>query len=87
MITSDGVIQPINEDDSNRFYGDVIGWCHQCWQLYVGEAIDLVEYKRRLNVDNIDYRQFMVDYAEQLNQQPDNDKVYVQRVIDSIYTE
>ena len=84
MITNDGVIVP-ELDDTEKYYGEVIGWCHQCWQLYVlGNDIDLNEFKRRLNVEVIDYQQFMIDFADKLDLQPDNDKLYVQRVIDAL---
>jgi hypothetical protein len=84
MITNDGVLLP-EVDNNEQFYGEVVGWCHQCWQLYaLGNTIDLTEFKRRLNVDNIDYQQFMIDYADKLDLQPTGDKLYVQRVIDAL---
>lgn len=85
MITYDGVIQP-NQENIDDFYSEVVGWTHQCWQIYFLEnTIDLDEFKRRLNVDNIDYRQFMIDNAERLD--TENFKLYIQRVIDLIYTD
>lgn len=85
MITEDGVLQVSNTNDEN-FYSEVVGWCHQCWQLHVlGNDIDLDEFKRRLNVENIDYKQFMIDNEEKLNLNPDTDKLYLQRVVDVLY--
>jgi hypothetical protein len=87
----DGVIQQAElaaEEFGDRFYSDVIGWAHQCWQLHVlGNDIDLVEFKRRMNIDNIDYNQFMIDYAEKLEQNPTGDKLYMLRIMYVLYPE
>lgn len=87
----DGVIQKteLAEGESvEQFYGEVIGWAHQCWQLHVlGNDIDLTEFKRRMNVDNIDYNQFMVDHAERLEQSLTSDKLYMLRVMRVLYPE
>lgn len=85
----DGVIQS-KDDDTNldMFYSEVIGWSHQCWQLHVlGNDIDLTEFKRRMNVDNINYEQFMQDFADKLDLQPTNDKLYMLRIMHVLYPE
>lgn len=71
------------ERDDN--YSSTIGWAHQCWQLYkLGNDISYEEFKTRLDIPNKDFRQFMVDYAELLDTQPDGDKLYIQRIIDCL---
>lgn len=85
----DGVIQlKDDETTADRFYGDVIGWAHQCWQLHVlGKDIDLDEFKRRMNVDNIDYQQFMTDYSDKLEESPSADKLYMLRIMHVLFPE
>lgn len=83
----DAVIQPKQEED-NFFYNEVIGWAHQCWQLHVlGNDIDLDEFKRRMNTDNIDYKQFMVDNAGMLEVENDTSKLYMLRIMHVLYPE
>jgi hypothetical protein len=87
----DGVIQTAEiatEESAEQFYREVVSWAHQCWQLHVlGNDIDLTEFKRRMNVDNIDYNQFMIDHAEKLEQNPTGDKLYMLRVMRVLYPE
>lgn len=84
MINDQGVIQPQQENDPN-FYSEVISWCHQCWQLYkLGHDIDLDEFKRRLNVNEIDYRQFKIDHAEELQ---GDGLIILLRVLNVLYPE
>lgn len=68
--------------------GEYINWCHQCFQLLtIDQSIDLEEFRRLLNVDNIDYRQLMADNQDKLSRlQYENAGLYIQRVIDLIYT-
>jgi hypothetical protein len=86
MISDDGVIR--SEEFTDSFYNEVVGWAHQCWQLHVlGNDIDLIEFKRRMNVENIDYQKFMTDFAFKLEESPDADKIYMQRVMHVLYPE
>ena len=72
---------------NEQFYRDTVNNAHQCFQLLtIDQTIDSAEFQRRLRVEEIDYRQFMTDYAEWLDLQPENDKLYIQRVIDLVYT-
>jgi hypothetical protein len=81
----DGVIQ---NENSESFYGEVIGWAHQCWQLHIlGNDIDLDEFKRRMNVDDIDYKQFMLDNQEKLDLNESGDKLYMLRIMHVLYPE
>lgn len=87
MISHDGVIS-IDNTENERVYDEVLGWLHQCWQVYsLEKTIDLDEFKRRLNVDNIDYKKFMTDHSDRLNAESGLEKVYVQRVLHVLYPE
>jgi hypothetical protein len=71
-------------DYDENFY-KTISWAHQCWQLYkLGNDIDYEEFKRRLDIPNVDFRKFMEDYQELLDKSPENEKLYIQRIIDCL---
>lgn len=71
--------------NDEEFYRETVSWAHQCWQLYkLGNDIDYVEFKRRLDIPNIDYRKFAEDYAEDLDLRIQTDKLYIQRIIDCL---
>jgi len=78
----DAVIQSKDEfTTEDQFCNDVVGWAHQCWQLYsLEKTIDVNEFKRRLNVSNINYRQLIVDYADYFDRQ--GVALYIERVIE-----
>ena len=61
---------------------------HQCFQLYaIDQSIDFEEFKRRLDTDNVDYRQVLIDYQDLLQQlEPEISTLYIQRIIDLVYT-
>ena len=85
MITDSGVLV---KEESESFYSEVIGWAHQCWQLYaLGNDIDLDEFKRRMNVQEIDYKQFMIDNAEKLDLATETDKLYMLRIMHVLFPE
>lgn len=65
----------------------IIGQCHQCYQLLIiDQTIDADDFASRLNADNIDYRQVLVDYKDMLdNRDYDTSGLYIQRVIDILY--
>ena len=76
------VIQPKQNDDE-MFFDEVVAWCHQCYQRHILENdIDLEEFKRRLNVSDIDYKKFIIDYADQLEAKG---KLYVLRVMHILF--
>lgn len=81
-----GIIQTKDENqDAELFFSDVIGWCHQCYQRYTfDQDIDLEELKNRLNVSNIDYKQFMVENSEHLEKYG---KLYLLRIMHILYPE